>query len=78
MLAAADAIEAAGNNAMAQYLRETADGWNEQIDNWTYATDTEISRKLGIDGYYMRIGYSSGSDANAFGSHGPDTDPQPA
>ena len=26
--------------------------------------DTEIARKLGIDGYYMRIGYSSG-DANA-------------
>jgi glucoamylase len=50
-LAAADAIEAAGNNAMAQYLRETADGWNEQIDSWTYATDTELSRRLGIDGY---------------------------
>jgi glucoamylase len=45
-----------------------ADGWNEQIDNWTYATDTELSRTLGIDGYYMRIGFSSGD--GVFGSRG--------
>jgi glucoamylase len=68
LLAAADAMEAAGNGAMAQYLRDVADGWNEQIDDWTYATDTELSRQLGIDGYYMRIGFA-GSDG-AFGSRG--------
>jgi glucoamylase len=68
LLAAADAMEAAGNSAVAQYLRDTADNWNEQIDGWTYATDTELSRQLGIDGYYMRIGFA-GSDG-AFGSRG--------
>lgn len=68
LLAAAHAMAAAGENAIAAYLTETADGWNEQIDDWAYAKDTEIARKLGIDGYYMRIGYSSG-DANAR-SHG--------
>ncbi len=68
LLAAADAMEAIGNSATAQYLREVADGWNEQIDDWTYATDTELSRQLGIDGYYMRIGFA-GSDG-AFGSRG--------
>ena len=68
LLAAADAMEAAGQDSIARYLTETADGWNEQIDDWAYARDTEISRKLGIDGYYMRIGFSSG-DANAR-SHG--------
>jgi glucoamylase len=68
LLAAADAMEAAGQDSIARYLRETADGWNEQIDDWAYAKDTEISRNLGIDGYYMRIGFSSG-DANAR-SHG--------
>jgi glucoamylase len=68
LLAAADAMEAAGKSSMAQYLREVADGWNEQIDNWTYATETELSRKLGIDGYYMRIGFA-GADG-AFGSRG--------
>jgi glucoamylase len=68
LLAAAEAMEAAGESAIAKYLTETADSWNEQIDDWAYAKDTEISRKLGIDGYYMRIGFSSG-DANAR-SHG--------
>jgi glucoamylase len=68
LLAAADAMAAAGESELAAYLTATADGWNEQIDDWAYAKDTEISRKLGIDGYYMRIGYSSG-DANAR-SHG--------
>ena len=68
LLAAADAMRAAGRNSIARYLTEAADGWNEQIDDWAYAKDTEISRRLGIDGYYMRIGYSAG-DANAR-SHG--------
>ena len=40
---------------MADYLRDVADGWNEQIENWTYAVDTVLSRKLGIEGYYIRI-----------------------
>jgi glucoamylase len=68
LLAAADAMEVVANNATARYLREVADGWNEQIDSWTYATDTELSRLLGIDGYYMRIGFA-GSDG-AFSSRG--------
>jgi glucoamylase len=68
LLAAAEALAAADQDAIAAYLTATADGWNEQIDDWAYAKDTEIARKLGIDGYYMRIGYSSG-DANAR-SHG--------
>jgi glucoamylase len=68
LLAAADAMEGAGKSAKAAYLRDVADGWNEQIDNWTYATDTELSRTLGIDGYYMRIGFSGGD--GVFGSRG--------
>jgi glucoamylase len=68
LLAAAEALAAAGQASVARYLLETADGWNEQIDDWAYAKDTELSRRLGIDGYYMRIGYSEG-DAHAR-SHG--------
>jgi glucoamylase len=68
LLAAADAMEAAGQGSIARYLRDTADGWNEQIEDWAYAKDTELSRRLGVDGYYMRIGFSAG-DANAR-SHG--------
>jgi len=68
LLAAADAMKVTGQDSIANYLLETADGWNEQIEDWAYASDTELSRKLGIDGYYMRIGFSAG-DANAR-SHG--------
>lgn len=68
LLAAAEAMELSGQGSLARYLRETADRWYEQIDDWTYARETEISRRLGIDGYYMRIGFASG-DANAR-SHG--------
>jgi glucoamylase len=56
LLCAADAMEAAGKTPQARYLREVADGWNERIESWTYVVDTELSRKLGIDGYYIRIG----------------------
>jgi glucoamylase len=48
----------------AGYVRETADCWNERIESWTYASDTEMSRELGIDGYYMRIGYAEGDASN--------------
>jgi len=40
---------------IAQFCRETADFWNEQIENWTYITDTPFSKEAGVDGYYMRI-----------------------
>jgi len=65
LLAAADAIEAAGKSSAAQYLREVADGWNERIETWTYAVDTELSRRLGIEGYYVRIGDASSSGQDA-------------
>ncbi len=48
LLAAADAMEAVGQGSVARYLRETADGWNEQIEDWAYARDTELSRRLGV------------------------------
>jgi glucoamylase len=60
LLAGAEAMDVAGLTASARYLRDTADSWNEQIEDWTYARDTELSRKLGIDGYYMRIGFDGG------------------
>lgn len=60
LLAAADAMEACGDAAVARYLREVADSWNEQIESWTYAIGTELSKTLGIHGYYMRIGSFTG------------------
>ena len=60
LLAAADAMDAGGEPAIAAYLRDTADGWNEQIEKFTYASDTELSREIEVEGYYMRIGFSGG------------------
>ncbi len=41
--------------AVAEYLRETADAWNSAVERWTYITNTEISQRVGVDGYYVRI-----------------------
>jgi glucoamylase len=43
------------------YALELADYWNERIEDWTYVQDTEMSRRYGVDGYYVRIGPSAGA-----------------
>jgi len=40
---------------LATYLKETADTWNENIERWTYVTGTELAKKVGVKGYYVRI-----------------------
>jgi len=55
LLAAADLAEAVGEKDIAAYLQETADFWNENIERWTYATDSDLARRVGIEGYYVRI-----------------------
>lgn len=55
LLAAADLAELAGEPALAPYLRETADAWNAQIERWLYVRGTELARRVGVDGYYVRI-----------------------
>jgi glucoamylase len=39
----------------ANYLRDTADTWNENIERWTYAIGTPLARQCEVDGYYVRI-----------------------
>lgn len=55
LLSAATLAEAAGFPAAAQYLRETADNWNANIERWTYVTGTELAERHGVEGYYVRI-----------------------
>lgn len=31
-----------------------ADNWNARLEEWTYAKDTALARRLGIGGYYIR------------------------
>ena len=63
LLAAADLIELEGNSDGAHYLRETADSWNDQIERWTYVTETDICREIGVSGYYVRITAPDRADA---------------
>lgn len=55
LLAAADWADAAGEDDLATYLRETADTWDAAIDGWLYVRGTDLARRVGVDGYYARI-----------------------
>ncbi|MGA3401852.1 MAG: glucan 1,4-alpha-glucosidase [Acetobacteraceae bacterium] len=58
LLAAADLAELWGGDMgpdMAGFLRDTADAWEAQIEDWLYVTDTALAREAGVAGYYIRI-----------------------
>jgi glucoamylase len=55
LLAAADFADEAKESKLAGYLRQTADIWNSNIDQWAYATGTELAHRVGVDGYYVRM-----------------------
>lgn len=63
LLAAADMMELFGRKEEAVYLRETADAWNDSVERWTFATNTELAEKLGVEGYYVRIAPVETADA---------------
>lgn len=55
MLAAADLAELADRPRLADCLRSLADGWNANVERWTYVTGTALAQEIGIEGYYVRI-----------------------
>ena len=55
LLAAAEFAELAGNEDHAEFIRETADAWNDAIDELTYVEDTPLARQHGVRGYYVRM-----------------------
>jgi glucoamylase len=55
LLAAADLADAVNKKEIATYLRETADNWNDNIERWIYATNTDLAKQIGVEGYYVRI-----------------------
>ncbi len=63
LLGAAQLAERVGEADLAEYLRETADLWNDGIERWTYVTDTELARQCGVDGYYVYIAPPGTADA---------------
>ena len=65
LLAAADLAESAGEPDTATYLRQTADVWNDSVERWTYVTDTDTAREMGLEGYYVRIAPPEAADASS-------------
>jgi glucoamylase len=63
LLVAADIAEQQGEPAIATYLRETADTWNDNIERWIYVTGTDLAQRYGVEGYYVRIAPPETSDA---------------
>ncbi len=55
LLAAADFADEQREAKTAEFLRATADAWNESIEELTYASDTALARQHGVPGYYIRI-----------------------
>ena len=55
LLAAADLADVEKDSSVATYLRELADAWNAGIEKWTYVKDTDLARRAGVEGYYVRI-----------------------
>ncbi len=55
LLVGADLAEQNNEKDLANYCRETADYWNDNIEDWTYVTGTSLAKKYNVDGYYIRI-----------------------
>ena len=65
LLCAADFAQALGEAGMADYLRDTADTWNDGIERWIYAEGTDLARQVGVEGYYVRIAPPDEADASS-------------
>ncbi len=66
LLIAADFAEEAGESEAAKFMRETADGWYDQIDAWLYVTGTDWCAEFGVSGYYERIASVSNDAVSRF------------
>ena len=55
LLAAADMADLRGEGALATYLRETADAWNDCLERWMYVSGTDWCERFLVEGYYVRI-----------------------
>ncbi|HKK20695.1 MAG TPA: glycoside hydrolase family 15 protein, partial [candidate division Zixibacteria bacterium] len=65
LLAAADIADANHEPSVGTYLRETADGWNSQVERWTYVTGSDLARQLSVEGYYVRIAPPETADGSS-------------
>jgi glucoamylase len=55
LLAAAEIADALEIEDLPALFRDTADAWNEQIEDWLYVKDGPLAPEAGVAGYYIRI-----------------------
>jgi len=56
LLAAAEVAEVLEiDDLLPDLLRDTADAWNEQIEEWVYVSGTRLAGEAGVAGYYIRV-----------------------
>ena len=55
-LVAGDWAPHIGENRIADYLRQTADIWNDHLEKWIYVTDSPAAKQFGVEGHYLRLG----------------------
>jgi glucoamylase len=63
LLIAADLAQSMGQSKPAEFLRQLADTWNDNIERWTYAVKSDLARQVGVEGYYVRITPDTGDGA---------------
>jgi glucoamylase len=51
LIAAADYLDSPAR----EYAQALADCWNERMEEWTYVADTEVDRRCGVAGHYIRV-----------------------
>ncbi len=65
LLCAADLADLNHEPTVAAYLRETADFWNDSIEQWIYVNGTDLAKNAGVAGYYVRIAPPDVSEASS-------------
>jgi glucoamylase len=63
LLVAAEMAQAIGQIQSAEFLRQMADTWNDNIERWTYAVNSDLARQVGVEGHYVRIAPEDGESA---------------
>ena len=63
LLIAADLSHSMVEPEAAEFLRQMADTWNDNIERWTYAVNSDLARQLKVEGYYVRIAPLDGDGA---------------
>ena len=65
LLIAARIAEHMDDGVDPQVLRDTADAWNDQIEDWLYVKDAPLCRECEVEGYYVRVAPNLENEAQA-------------